>query len=445
RRLPAALFAARAEAELRAARAAGDALVCLILSAQFAPSGAPGAPASGAAARLRARLHGVLDDGDVLQHLGPGRFGVLMRCGADPGPETLLPLAARLRAALDRPLRRRADAPLQAACCGLAAGAPGDPELAGAELVARAAAALEAAQAAGGSALPGATRLWAPPPAGAPARPAAGDDGLARDLPRALATGQIRPWFQPQICTSTGKITGVEALARWHHPDRGVLAPGRFLPLLAAGGHMPAFGAAIRAGAFEALQLWDAAGIAIPRLGLNFAEEELRDPALPNLLQWELDRHDLGPERIGIEILETVFTSGDGDPVGRNVAALQALGCRIDLDDFGTGHSSILTLHRLPVDRVKIDRGFVTGLDRAERQRRMVQGILSLAGQLGVATLAEGVETPGEHALLAQLGCDHVQGFGIARPMPAAELIGWARRHAAGLAETGPALTRRVR
>ena len=108
-----------------------------------------------------------------------------------------------------------------------------------------------------------------------------------------------------------------------------------------------------------------------------------------------------------------------------NIAALARLGCHIDLDDFGTGQASINALRRLPVRRLKIDRSFVTGLDRDPQQRRILCGILSLAERLGIETLAEGVEHVGEHALLSQLGCDHVQGFAIARPMPAEDVPGW--------------------
>ena len=111
------------------------------------------------------------------------------------------------------------------------------------------------------------------------------------------------------------------------------------------------------------------------------------------------------------------------------------MGCRIDLDDFGTGHASISAIRRFAIERIKIDRSFVSHVDADPEQQRMVSAILTMADRLGLETLAEGVETAGEHAMLAQLGCRHVQGFGIARPMPYDQTIDWVRRHEARLAE----------
>jgi len=182
-----------------------------------------------------------------------------------------------------------------------------------------------------------------------------------------------------------------------------------------------------------ALVRWDRAGFSVPSVGVNFCAAELRNPRLVEKLQWELDRFDLRPERLSIEILETVVASTDNDMVVRNIAALARLGCGIDLDDFGTGHASITTIRRFDVRRLKIDRSFVMRVDEDREQQKMVAAILSLAERLGLETLAEGVETAGEHAMLAQLGCDHVQGFGIARPMPFEQTLDWISQHSARL------------
>ena len=115
----------------------------------------------------------------------------------------------------------------------------------------------------------------------------------------------------------------------------------------------------------------------------------------------------------------------------RNIAALARLGCGIDLDDFGTGHAGITNIRRFSVRRLKIDRSFVTHVDEDREQQKIVSAILSLAERLGLETLAEGVETPGEHAMLAQLGCGHVQGFGIGRPMPFEQTVDWITSHRA--------------
>jgi diguanylate cyclase len=126
-----------------------------------------------------------------------------------------------------------------------------------------------------------------------------------------------------------------------------------------------------------------------------------------------------------------------------NIAALSKLGCGVDLDDFGTGHASITSIRRFAIRRIKIDRSFVTKLDEDREQQKMVSAILSMAERLGLETLAEGVETPGEHAMLAQLGCGDVQGFGIARPMTVDETLDWITRHRAHLTKVPKIATRR--
>ena len=160
-------------------------------------------------------------------------------------------------------------------------------------------------------------------------------------------------------------------------------------------------------------------------------------------LQWELDRFELAPDRVTVEILESVVAEAENDTVVHNIAALSQLGCGIDLDDFGTGHASITSIRRFAVNRIKIDRSFVTKVDCDPVQQRMIAAILSMAERLELATLAEGVETIAEHAMLAQLGCSHVQGYSIARPMPFEETIAWLEHHRSKLAAT-PKLSRKI-
>jgi len=218
-------------------------------------------------------------------------------------------------------------------------------------------------------------------------------------------------------------------LARWHHPDRGVIAPGLFLPAIAQVGLLERLGEVMLFQALMALQTWDEAGYDVPSIGVNFSQDELGNPKLVDKIKWELDRFEIDPKRLSVEILETVVTQSDDDIVTRNIAALANLGCGIDLDDFGTGHASISSIRRFAVSRIKIDRSFVMQVDRDEGQQKMVSAILSMADRLGLETLAEGVETLGEHAMLAQLGCDHIQGFGLARPMPFEKTGGWIEDH----------------
>ncbi|NNE52869.1 MAG: GGDEF domain-containing protein [Sulfitobacter sp.] len=256
---------------------------------------------------------------------------------------------------------------------------------------------------------------------------------LREEVRKALDSGQIRPWFQPQISTDTGKITGFEALARWDHPERGMISPADFLPAVEEADLLERLAELMMYHALAALKAWDAGGVDVPQVGVNFAGSELGNPHLVDKIQWELDRFDLTPDRLAVEVLETVVASAPDDMVTRNINALGALGCRIDLDDFGTGHASISSIRRFSVTRIKIDRSFVTKADKDPEQRRMISAILTMAERLEVETLAEGVETVGEHAVLSQLGCDHVQGFGIARPMPFEQTLDWIGDHTAKL------------
>ncbi len=264
-----------------------------------------------------------------------------------------------------------------------------------------------------------------------------GGDHLA-SLRRALDSGEIVAHFQPQIRTDTGIVSGIEALARWNHPQKGLISPAEFLPQIEAAGLSPRLADRMLRDSLDALCALDAAGLAVPAVSVNLSAQELRNPRLADEIGWELDRHDLTPDRLAVEILETVVADSDDDIAVRTIARLAAMGCGIDLDDFGTGHASIASIRRFAVGRIKIDRSFVTRLHDDRDQQRIVAAILSMAEQLGLATLAEGVECAEEQVMLAQMGCGHLQGYAIARPMPAADLPGWLRAHTAALAQGEP-------
>jgi EAL domain-containing protein (putative c-di-GMP-specific phosphodiesterase class I) len=250
---------------------------------------------------------------------------------------------------------------------------------------------------------------------------------LAREVAEALERGEVRAFFQPQVCARTGALSGFEALARWQHPVRGLIPPVEFLPILEEAGLMRRLGAVMLRDALSALHDWQLLGLNVPRIGVNLSSIELADPHLVERVTWELDRFDISPDRLIVEVLETVAAAREEDTVIRNLAALARLGCGLDLDDFGTGHASITCIRRFSINRIKIDRSFVTGLDRDAEQQRLLGAILMMADRLGLATLAEGVETAEERHALARLGCQHVQGFGIARPMPFEEVAAWIR------------------
>jgi diguanylate cyclase (GGDEF)-like protein len=267
---------------------------------------------------------------------------------------------------------------------------------------------------------------------------------LREEAAEALEAGHILPWFQPQICTDTGRVSGFEALARWMHPVRGLIPPGKFLPVLEECGLMERLSQVMLYHSLTALNAWDAADVKVPAVGVNFATQELRNPNLAENIKWEMERFNLPPARLSVEILETVMTDQPDDVVTRNIAALSELGCHIELDDFGTGHASISAVRRFNISRIKIDRSFVLRADRDPDQQKLIAAILTMAERLDLETLAEGVETVGEHALLSQLGCGHVQGFGIGRPMPFDQTLDWITAHEAKLQEA-PEIGRHTR
>lgn len=267
---------------------------------------------------------------------------------------------------------------------------------------------------------------------------------LAGEVAEALERGDIQAHFQPQLSTRTGAVTGFEALARWHHSSRGLLPPSEFLPAVEEAGLMPRLGEAMLSAALGALKAWEREGIVVPSVGVNFSHAELCEPRLVERIGWELDRHELAPDRLVVEVLENVVASRGDDAVVRNLAGLARLGCCLDLDDFGTGQASLGAIRRFAIERIKIDRSFVARLDQDAEQARMVGAILTMAERLGLDTIAEGVETEGERQMLTRLGCGHVQGFGIARPMPFSDTVPWMRAMAAGGAIPPPVRLRAV-
>ncbi|MCF2872912.1 GGDEF domain-containing phosphodiesterase [Octadecabacter sp. G9-8] len=271
----------------------------------------------------------------------------------------------------------------------------------------------------------------------------ASDIKIVKDAARAFERGEIFAYFQPQVRMGDGSLSGFEALTRWHHPERGIVSPADFLPALEQAGLMQQLGDTMIKQAIQALTFWDKSGLKVPRIGVNFSTHELRNPRLVDRIAMHLDVSNIAPERLVIEVLETVIASeGDDDIIG-NLAALADLGCGIDLDDFGTGYASITNIKRFSVGRIKIDRSFVTGIDSDPEQQNMVTAILNMADRLGVRTLAEGIETRGERDALRRLGCEDAQGFYFARPMPIQETVDWAAAYF-GTAQEPVRLTKRA-
>jgi len=376
--------------------------------------------------RVSDRLCTSLRNGDVVTRLGDARFGVVLH----PIPAARLgvrdTILSRLRTTLREPIAVSGASVRLSICAGHTSLIRDGADPAGVTFAAAETALAEAHREG-----PDAIRAFAP---GLSERRTTRTE-LAGEVEEALAASEIRAWFQPQVSCQTGAISGFEALARWHHPKRGLLQPGAFLPAIEDAGRMEALGHAILFHALDALSTWDEAGLRVPSVSVNFSPTELRNPALVDRVKWEVDRFDMQPGRLTVEILETVVASSKDAAIIETLTALGAHGVNLDLDDFGVGQASLAAIRRFGVSRIKIDRSFVMGLDEDPEQRSMVAAIIAMARQLGVETLAEGVETDAVRAILTEMGCDHLQGYLLARPMPVNETLSWATRHIASQPE----------
>ncbi len=254
--------------------------------------------------------------------------------------------------------------------------------------------------------------------------------GLLSELRQALADDALELYYQPKVSTAEGTPIGVEALIRWNHPVRGFVAPDEFIPLAEGSGIMPAAHRARR----EPRTRPDCA---LARRGHDGARGGQHRPDRPDRLGTAA-RGRPRPARArpadqGCSSSRSPNASSPTtmDDAKRNLADLRDLGVSISLDDFGTGYSSLLRLSSLPVDEIKIDRGFISAMSQGDRAIGIVRALIDLAHTLGMPAIAEGVETASEMRLLETLGCDGVQGWHVARPMPADEVTTWLRERAA--------------
>ncbi|MGL4174330.1 MAG: putative bifunctional diguanylate cyclase/phosphodiesterase [Actinomycetota bacterium] len=257
---------------------------------------------------------------------------------------------------------------------------------------------------------------------------------IIEELRRALEEGQVTVHLQPQVQLRTGLVVGVEALARWQHPTRGLLMPDAFLRHADRAGLQRALADAVMEIALRATADWWSDGMHIP-VSVNLAAANITDPDLPAKVAHLLRRHGLPASALIVELTEDTLVS---DPErGRAVLnQLRGIGVGISIDDYGTGYSSLSYLRDLPADELKLDRVFIDGLESDPRARAIVAHTVALAHTLDLRVVAEGVETAASAAILAELGCDMGQGFHLARPMSWEEFTVWlaaGRRAAAEL------------
>ena len=249
---------------------------------------------------------------------------------------------------------------------------------------------------------------------------------LENALRGALAQHQFLVYYQPQVRLDDGTLAGVEALVRWRHPEFGMVSPAEFIPMAEEIGLVGEIGAWVLRESCRQLRAWDAAGLRVPSVSVNLSVQQLERQALIEQVTAALAENKLSPERLELEITESMIMR-EPERAIKILQALRQLGTAISVDDFGTGYSSLAYIKRLPLNRLKIDRSFVSDIGSDRDDETISCAIIGLCASLKLEAVAEGIETEEQARFLLSKGCPLGQGYLYSRPLPADELLAWAR------------------
>lgn len=239
---------------------------------------------------------------------------------------------------------------------------------------------------------------------------------LERSLRRAIDRGELRLHYQPQYQVRTGRVVGVEALVRWEHPDLGLLAPGKFMPFAEETGLVKELGEWVLHEACRQNRVWQNQGLTSIRVAVNISALQFAYPGLAKQIEGILRDTALEARWLELEMTESVIMK-DAEGVVKSLEKLKGLGVELAIDDFGTGHSSLSYLKRFPIDKLKIDKSFVQDITSDQDDAAITSAIIGLTRNLGMRTIAEGVETREQLQFLERHGCDEVQGFLFSKPL----------------------------
>ncbi|MDP3713223.1 MAG: EAL domain-containing protein [Mycobacteriales bacterium] len=357
------------------------------------------------------RLQSHLRAADSLARLGGDEFAVLLPGTDEAGARVL---ADRLTASLHEPVDLDGLAIAVGASIGIAVSPDhgADAEL----LLQRADVAMYAAKQGAGhvSTYSATTDTYSP-------------DRLAllAELRRAIAEGEMRLHFQPKSDVSTGALVGFEALCRWQHPTRGILAPDVFIPLAENSGLISELTPWVLEHALRAARSWGDPSLSI---AINISVRNLVDDTFPEVVARVLADSGVAPDKVVLEITESSLMSDPETSLGV-LRRLKALGVRLAVDDYGSGYSSLAYLQQLPVDELKIDRGFVRDIAVRDQDRAIVRSTVELGRSLGLVVVAEGVEDAEAWSALEGVSCDQLQGYFLARPLPESEVAVWIEEY----------------
>jgi diguanylate cyclase (GGDEF)-like protein/PAS domain S-box-containing protein len=247
------------------------------------------------------------------------------------------------------------------------------------------------------------------------------------DLRTALSEGQFELHYQPQMRTTDTRLSGLEALVRWRHPEQGLVPPMDFIPLAEETGQIEELGIWVLDEACRQMAAWREQGIGPVRVAVNISARQLNSPMLVAQVRDALARHRIAADELELEVTESAAMN-DPEHAIRQLNELRQLGLRLAIDDFGTGYSSLSYLKRLPIQILKLDRGFVRDIETDENDAAISAATIALAHVLGLQVVAEGVETEAQRTFLARHGCDFLQGYLFSKPLPAAEATAFVRR-----------------
>ncbi|WP_374353947.1 EAL domain-containing protein [Chitinimonas sp.] len=252
---------------------------------------------------------------------------------------------------------------------------------------------------------------------------------LESALRQALQTGELLLHYQPQLTVEKGLLYGLEALVRWQHPQWGMISPARFIPVAEESGLIDAVGNWVLNEACRQMAAWQAAGLVLPRVAVNLSMRQFRHGDVPALVRAALNQHGLGPERLTLEITESLMMERADDTIAA-LGELDGMGVALAVDDFGTGYSSLGYLKRFPVSELKLDQSFVRDLSDDHEDRALASAVVRIGQSLRLTVVAEGVETVDQLEFLRAEGCEVAQGYLFARPMAAAQLEQWLAQRA---------------
>ena len=254
--------------------------------------------------------------------------------------------------------------------------------------------------------------------------------GMESSLRRALERNEFLLHFQPKASVATGEVLGLEALLRWNHPDRGMVPPAAFIPVMEETGLIVPAGEWVLKAVCEQIRSWDAAGVRLLPVAVNLSARQFIAKDLGPTIKRILEAHRVDPALIELEITESSLMSNTEEAV-TTLEYLSGLGVSVSIDDFGTGYSSLAYLKRFPLDALKIDRSFVRDITTDSDDANITRAIISMAHSLGLKVIAEGVETEAQAAFLADYGCDQIQGYFLSPPLAPDDYLAWVRRRGA--------------